>query len=509
MRKNKLLFLYITFFSYLISTGNAWANGWEHFTIPIENILRDLDSDSAEVRSKAGNQLGIRKEKIAIPKILEALSREGITTQERKAFYASLGEIGDNRATTALVEALDNEVSPVLRAEAATALGQLTDSRINQILLESFEKDASKMVRLRIVDGLGKLGDQAAIPTLVGILDDEDKDLKVRAIRSLGRLKSQVSVSSLNSLLLNTKDKKIQGEIIDSIGAIGHRSSMSVLKVFLPKINDKFLRLRTILAIGQIKDGDSSKILNELLEDPSLDVIDFAINGIKKNKFKSSRLPLNKLFKSLHNRLWSLDTEEILNNHLFTAKVLKIQTMIVETLNEIDPINSVDTFSLGSQPKMIASHSAHSFKINDLIYELRRISIVALGYTANPDAAKFVIENKYTHDPDSRIRAAAIRTLGVLQDLSSINYIIDGLTDDSYLVRLQSAVVLGRLRVDKAKAPLRLLLSDRHELVRWEAITALMYLKDEKSLNIIKTIRQTDPSQRVRTAADRFVDFFS
>ena len=184
-----------------------------------------------------------------------------------------------------------------------------------------------------------------------------------------------------------------------------------------------------------------------------------------------------------------MDTEEILNNHLFTAKVLKIQTMIVETLNEIDPINSVDTFSLGSQPKMIASHSAHSFKINDLIYELRRISIVALGYTANPDSVKFVIENKYTHDPDSRIRAAAIRTLGVLQDLSSINYIIDGLTDDSYLVRLQSAVVLGRLRVDKAKAPLRLLLSDRHELVRWEAITALMYLKDEKSLNIIKQIQ--------------------
>ena len=509
MRKNKLLFLSITFFIYLISTSNVWANGWEHFTIPIENILRDLDSDSAEVRSRAGNQLGIRKEKIAIPKILEALNREGITTQERKAFYASLGEIGDNRATTALVEALNNEVSPELRAEAATALGQLTDSRINQILLEAFEKDSSKMVSLRIVDSLGKLGDQSAIPTLVGILDSEEKHLKVRAIRSLGRLRSQVSVSTLNSLLLNTKDKKIQGEIIDSIGAIGHRSSMSVLKVFLPEINDNFLRLRTISAIGQIKDGDSSKILNELLEDPSLDVIDFAINGIRKNKFKASRFPLNKLFKNLHNRLWSLDTEEILNNHLFAAKVLKIQTLIVGTLNEIDPVNSVDTFSLGSQPKRITSHSAHSFKINDLIYELRRISIIALGYTANPDSVKFVIDNKYTHDPDSRIRAAAIRTLGVLQDLSSINYIIDGLTDDSYLVRLQSAIVLGRLGVDKAKAPLRLLLSDRHELVRWEAITALMYLKDEKSLNIVKTIRQTDPSRRVRIAADRFVDFFS
>ncbi len=509
MRKNKLSFLSITFFIYLISTSNVWANGWEHFTIPIENILRDLDSDSAEVRSRAGNQLGIRKEKIAIPKILEALNREGITTQERKAFYASLGEIGDNRATTALVEALNNEVSPELRAEAATALGQLTDSRINQNLLEAFEKDSSKMVKLRIVDSLGKLGDQAAIPTLVGILDSEEKHLKVRAIRSLGRLRSQVSVSTLNSLLLNTKDKKIQGEIIDSIGAIGHRSSMSVLKVFLPEINDNFLRLRTISAIGQIKDGDSSKTLNELLEDPSLDVIDFAINGIRKNKFKASTFPLNKLFKSLHNRLWSLDTEEILNNHLFAAKVLKIQTMIVGTLNEIDPVNSVDTFSLGSQPKRITSHSAHSFKINDLIYELRRISIIALGYTANPDSVKFVIDNKYTHDPDSRIRAAAIRTLGVLQDLSSINYIIDGLTDDSYLVRLQSAIVLGRLGADKAKAPLRLLLSDRHELVRWEAITALMYLKDEKSLNIVKTIRQTDPSRRVRIAADRFVDFFS
>ena len=91
MRRNKLLFLSIAFFIYLISTNNAWANGWEHFTIPIENILRDLDSDSAEVRSRAGNQLGIRKEKIAIPKILDALSREGITTHERKAFYASLG----------------------------------------------------------------------------------------------------------------------------------------------------------------------------------------------------------------------------------------------------------------------------------------------------------------------------------------------------------------------------------------------------------------------------------
>ena len=80
---------------------------------------------------------------------------------------------------------------------------------------------------------------------------------------------------------------------------------------------------------------------------------------------------------------------------------------------------------------------------------------------------------------------------------------------DSSLIRLQSPIVLGRLGVDKAKAPLRLLLSNRHELMRWEAITALMYLKDEKSLNIVKTIRQTDPSRRVRIAADRFVDFFS
>ena len=57
MRRNKLLFLSIAFFIYLISTNNAWANGWEHFTIPIENILRDLDGDSAEVRSKVGDQL--------------------------------------------------------------------------------------------------------------------------------------------------------------------------------------------------------------------------------------------------------------------------------------------------------------------------------------------------------------------------------------------------------------------------------------------------------------------
>ncbi len=104
------------------------------------------------------------------------------------------------------------------------------------------------------------------------------------------------------------------------------------------------------------------------------------------------------------------------------------------------------------------------------------------------------------HDPDYTVRAMAIRALNVCRDASATHIFIDGLTDDSEQVRLESAKALANLPDPEAVPALSRILSgsrlvltaDGHQAMVAEdkdvRIAAADALRQYRTLDVARTL---------------------
>jgi HEAT repeat protein len=109
---------------------------------------------------------------------------------ERRQAAVALGHIASHHALSELRWALD-EPDDELAADAARALGQLGDSKATAALIALLRTGRPWFVRVAAAAALGAIEDPAAAPVLVEELDAEEWDLRNAAARSLVALDSE------------------------------------------------------------------------------------------------------------------------------------------------------------------------------------------------------------------------------------------------------------------------------------------------------------------------------
>lgn len=97
-----------------------------------------------------------------------------------------LEEIGDERATRALIKELTHE-SAEIRMKAASALGEIGNSEATESLL-LLMKDSEWGVRAKAARSLGKIGSERAIPALREAINDEAWWVRTHAQEALENL---------------------------------------------------------------------------------------------------------------------------------------------------------------------------------------------------------------------------------------------------------------------------------------------------------------------------------
>lgn len=108
------------------------------------------------------------------------------------------------------------------------------------------------------------------------------------------------------------------------------------------------------------------------------------------------------------------------------------------------------------------------------------------------------------HDPNPRVRMAALEAAAVRKPAEGLDVLIAALGDQELQVRLAAIAGLGRVGGTKAQAALRGVLEERGERVRAAAVEALAATGDEGALMQARK----DPSWRVRRAvADSLARF--
>lgn len=199
----------------------------------VHALIRDLGSDSPDVRERAADQLYEHPDRRATDALIAVLS-DSRDMVRRKAALA-LGKIGDAKAVPALTQqALTHEDSGS-RSTATAALGDIGDATAVEPLLQLLQ-DGNDTVRAMAAQSLGKIGDARATGALLGRLEDRTYGVRGRAIEALAAIGDPASVEPLARYYWKTEgDRRRMAKDAwdDALRAWSERGDVKPLRLFI------------------------------------------------------------------------------------------------------------------------------------------------------------------------------------------------------------------------------------------------------------------------------------
>lgn len=221
---------------------------------PLISSLRDRDRSVREAALGALTAIGTP----AVPALGECLTDPELAVQE--AASAALASIADSRVLDQLIQAL-RSLDWIVRMHAAKALGRIRDAGSISSLVPLLQ-DRVKAVREEASSALAAIG-ESAIPALVGSLAHQDWLVRLHAVESLGKSKSQHAVTPLLSALFNDTDSAVREDAVRALGQIGDPQAVDYL---FTAMKEPRLRTLAVEALGQIGDRRAVPLLIEVVK---------------------------------------------------------------------------------------------------------------------------------------------------------------------------------------------------------------------------------------------------
>lgn len=229
----------------------------------LDYLILALDDDDEDIRIRAAEALG----KISNPDSVEALITSlGHNNTEFKIYAISaLGEIGDDKAIKPLLKYLKTD-KWIIRKCSLNALAKIDECSIEPFIKALYDEDWH--VREKAVELVGKLGDDNCLPYINLLYKDPDEDVRQRAIGVVEKREIiKKEISQENEVKLNKQ--KIE-EVIDKIGK---EESLKILFEYLNN-EDPDIRVRAVQVLAKIKDEKAVKPLINSLRDKDHFVIE-------------------------------------------------------------------------------------------------------------------------------------------------------------------------------------------------------------------------------------------
>ena len=221
---------------------------------PLVSILKDRDRSVREAAIVALTSLG----EPAVMALGACLADPELSVQE--AASSVLASIADGRVRDPLIKAL-NSHDWIVRMHAVKALGRLKDSESVPALCPLLQ-DKVKAVREEVSSALAAIG-EAAIPSLLDALAHEEWLVRLHAVESLGKTKSQKAVEPLLWAVFNDADSAIREDAVRALGDLGHAEAVDFL---LTALKEPGLRTSAVEALGRIGDRRAVPTLIEIVK---------------------------------------------------------------------------------------------------------------------------------------------------------------------------------------------------------------------------------------------------
>ena len=179
------------------SSISDWASNMDSHTRAV--IIDELASDDRETRANARRRLKIGRDEELAPYVAGCLLERHtpVTAAARRV----LANLGDDSAVFVLIDRLTdkNDSRSVTRAIREFDDGRPVVRHVQVLVKREYCKSYDP--RLKAAHALGELGDRRAVPALVHVLTDPQRNVREEAMDALGRLGDDRAVGPLTRVL--------------------------------------------------------------------------------------------------------------------------------------------------------------------------------------------------------------------------------------------------------------------------------------------------------------------
>jgi HEAT repeat protein len=231
----------------------------EIFIAALQHPIQDVRAQAAASLLRFRRSVDLSSVPQLLPALCEALDQE---TDARRIIVETLGELGNASVVSDLLRVRD-DTDALTRREIVQALGRIGGSEALEGSI-TFLDDPDQRIRLDVVRLLGRSNDAAtAVPGLVLALEDSDKLVRHSAIQALGWLKDP---SAIPNLLEALRDSTTGGQAAKVLSQMGHAAIPGLLGALQDTGSE--MRSHAIDALGEIGDTIAIPGVLQALHDP-------------------------------------------------------------------------------------------------------------------------------------------------------------------------------------------------------------------------------------------------
>lgn len=352
-----------------------------------------------------------------------------------------------------LIDAL-SDPSPSIRATSIKAISQYEDEASVRWLIRLFS-DPSPEVRRAVADSFAFFYREEeavvyrkylALPYLIKLLNDQDMDVRISAIRALANAERFRAVGPLTALL-NENNANIKAEAARALGLIREKEAMPALQTLFQDNNQEpVVRAHAIIALQRLGYKKTGVMIDQLLQ---------------QSKDQSSGL---EVFLEI---LSDQDDGIVLNQHI-------LQKQLLDWITE----------KFHKNPDRINSPRSE-------------ITAKILGRIKNIKAQALLQE--FITSRNTQTREQTVLALSPSIDPGSTGSLIIGLSDESALVRVAALQTIIREQIPLPKNRLEAILSD--DVLREKAFKYMMKNPDARYLSPLLHITRLKSENPHRLAA--------
>jgi HEAT repeat protein len=249
----------------------------------IEDAIREALNDKADrVRLKAldGVAVFLLTDSRSQAGTLEAIGKrivsdpsEGVRAHAQDIAKEIKNEDYQRKLVPYFADAMRQDKSPALRAQAATTLGRMgaLARTVVNVMIEAL-KDPDANVRAAAAEGLGRVGDEAkgAVPKLAALLKDADPGVRLSAAFALGRIGPDAAsaVPDLARALGADADANVRKEAARACSLLGldAKPAIPALAKALREDKSADVRQQAALALGKMRGDELRPAVPAMIE---------------------------------------------------------------------------------------------------------------------------------------------------------------------------------------------------------------------------------------------------
>jgi HEAT repeat protein/beta-lactamase regulating signal transducer with metallopeptidase domain len=314
---------------------------------------------------------------------------------------------GDSRAVVALITALTDDDSNV-RLSAVETLGKLRDPRAVQALIQALRQDPDPKVRAMAAWALGEIEDPSAVPALsTALREDDDQEVRVQAAQALGNIED---VSAIEVLGAAARDPGVEVRRA-AVEALGNMDDARVVGLIIPTLGDEDVEVRrsAAQALGNTESSQAVEPLIVVTRDGDLEVRVHAIEALG-NQGDARAQPA--LLEALRDER------------------ADVRRAAIEAIGNLD---------LGAAPREVLD------AVRDPDREVRYGAVSALGNFADPAAVPVLLEIVGS-STDRELQYEALDALSNIESPAAYDALIPLLQHEDPKVRQLAAEAIGNMR---------------------------------------------------------------